>query len=57
MDYDTNVKNYNNKVMFALKLGYSETLLQKALMKLGHHAEENQVKKLVYARHSGCWKQ
>lgn len=30
--------------MFALKLGYSETLLQKALMKLGHNAEENQVR-------------
>ena len=35
--------DYQNKVFFALKLGYSEALLQKALVKLGHNAEENQV--------------
>ena len=42
-DYDTLLKNYNNKVLFALKLGYTESLLQKALTKLGLHAEENQI--------------
>jgi hypothetical protein len=42
-DYDTLLKNYNNKVLFALKLGYTETLLQKALSKLGIFAEENQI--------------
>lgn len=35
--------SYNSKVEFALRLGYSEGLLQKALIKLGSHAGENQI--------------
>jgi len=36
-------KIYESKVIFALKLGYSESLLQCALRKLGLHAGENQI--------------
>jgi hypothetical protein len=43
LDYATLKKNYDNKVMFAVKLGYSESLLQRALNKLGLNAEENQI--------------
>ncbi len=35
--------SYNGKVEFALRLGYSELLLQKALAKLGHGAGQNQL--------------
>lgn len=35
--------DYNNKVEFALRLGYSEALLQRALMKLGRKAGQNQI--------------
>ncbi len=35
--------SYNNKVEFALRLGYSENLLQRALLKLGHGAGQNQL--------------
>ena len=42
-DSEIQNKNYNNKVLFALKLGYTEPLLQKALSKLGLHAEENKI--------------
>ena len=35
--------NYNSKVEFALRLGYSEGMLQKALMKLGGSAGQNQI--------------
>ncbi len=35
--------SYNGKVEFALRLGYSEGLLQRALLKLGHAAGENQL--------------
>lgn len=34
---------YNSKVEFALRLGYSESLMQRALMKLGHGAGQNQI--------------
>ena len=34
---------YATKVEFALKLGYTEQLLQRALVKLGRNAAENQV--------------
>ncbi len=34
---------YNAKVEFALRLGYSESMLQRALFKLGHGAGQNQI--------------
>ncbi len=42
-DYDSMFKIYESKVIFALKLGYSESLLQCALRKLGLQAGENQI--------------
>ena len=37
--------SYNSKVEFALKLGYTEAQLQRALLKIGHSARENQVRR------------
>ncbi len=42
-DYESLQKLYKAKVIFALKLGYSETMLQKALQKVGLHSGENQL--------------
>ena len=36
-------KNYENKVMFALRLGYTEQQLQRAVLKLGRKAGEDQI--------------
>ena len=37
--------SYNSKVEFALKLGYTEAQLQRVLLKIGHSARENQVRR------------
>jgi hypothetical protein len=36
-------KDYDNKVMFALRLGYSEKQLQRAVLKIGRRAGQNQI--------------
>ncbi len=43
LDALTKEPDYNNKVMFALKLGYSEQQLQRAILKLGKNAGQNQI--------------
>ena len=39
----TSDPSYNGKVEYALKIGYSEPLLQRALLRLGHTAGQNQI--------------
>ena len=43
IDAVTHDKSYESNLVFALKLGYTETQLQKALLKLGKKAREDQI--------------
>lgn len=45
---------YQSKLEFALKLGYTEKLVQAALQKLGPHPEQNELLAVSICPSSGC---